>query len=306
MLEFVSLQDRHIPSVPEATVLCLGNFDGVHVAHRTLLRTAKELRDKVSPNALCGVFCFHDLSGDFLQKGTHNHLCTDEQKLERFRKEGMDFVVLAHFPSIRDLSPASFVKEVLVDQCHCVGAVCGFNYRFGKHAAGNTELLQRLLDAPVIVQPEIKKNGQTISATYIRSLLATADMEAATELLTLPFGFTSPVLHGKKLGRKLGIPTINQSFPEKMLIPPYGVYITDCEINGKRYRGVTNVGVHPTVDDNAVVNCETFLLDFSSEIYDEQVSVSFLKYLRAEKKFDNTDELCNQIKRDIECAIAYK
>ena len=306
MFELISLQpNRNITSIPEATVLCLGNFDGVHIAHRMLLRTAKELRDQKAPDAMCGVFCFHDLSGDFLKSGIPSHLCTEEQKLERFREEGMDFAIFAHFPSLRNLSPESFVKEILIEKCHCIGAVCGFNYRFGISASGNVDMLQSLLKAPVIIQPEVKIHGTTVSSTYIRSLIKNTDMEAAAELLTLPYGFTAPVRHGKKLGRKLGIPTINQSFPDKMLIPPYGVYITDCIIDSMHYRGVTNVGVHPTVDESAPVNCETFLLDFSSEIYDKQVAISFLKFLRKEEKFENTDALCAQIKQDVERAIAY-
>jgi len=306
MLELLSLQKQHITSMPEATILCLGNFDGVHMAHRALLHSAKQLRDNISSKALCGVLCFHDLSGDFLKKGTATHLCTEEQRIEHFREEGMDFVIFAHFPSLRDLSPKAFVKKILIERCHCIGAVCGFNYRFGCSAVGNADMLRTLLNAPVIVQPEIKRNDITISATYIRKLIADADMETAAALLTRPYGFTAPVLHGKKLGRKLGIPTINQFFPDKMLIPPYGVYITDCFIDGIRYRGVTNVGVHPTVDDNAMVNCETYLLDFSSEIYNQQVSISFLKFLRAEQKFASTDELCKQINMDIKNATAYE
>lgn len=292
--------------MPEATVLCLGNFDGVHMAHRALLHSAKELRDTTVPNAMCGVLCFHDLSADFLQKGTPAHLCTEAQKIDRFRDEGMDFVIFADFHSLCHLSPEAFVREILIERCRCVGAVCGFNYHFGKNATGTADTLRELLNTPVIVQSEIRKNNQTVSSTHIRNLIANADMEAATDLLTIPYGFSAPVLHGKKLGRTLGIPTINQVFPEKMLIPPHGVYITDCEIDGKHYRGVTNVGVHPTVDDNASVNCETFLLNFSSEIYDKHVSISFLKYLRAEQKFENTEALCAQIKQDIERATVYQ
>ena len=305
MFELVSLQHHNFTSIPEATILCLGNFDGVHIAHRELLRRAKTLRDTVNSNAMCGVLCFHDLSGDFLQTGSVAHLCTEEQKIERFEQEGIDFVLFFDFPSLRDLSPEQFIKEILIEKCHCVGAVCGFNYRFGKHAGGDADVLRKYWGAPVAVIPQIQIDNHPISATRIRGLIASADMESAAKLLTLPYGFTAPVLHGKKLGRKLGIPTINQYFPDKMIIPPYGVYVTDCIIDGKCYRGVTNVGVHPTVDENAVVNCETFLLDFSSEIYDQQVTISFLKFLRSEQKFDSVEELCKQIKLDVEQATAY-
>ena len=218
----------------------------------------------------------------------------------------MDFVVFADFPSVRDFSPEHFIKTVLVEQCHCIGAVCGFNYRFGKDASGNVEHLRRVLNAPVVVQSEINVDGSTVSSTLIRRLIHRKDMESAAKLLGLPYCFTAPVLHGKKLGRAMGIPTINQNLPEKMLIPPHGVYVTDCMIDGKVYRGVSNIGVHPTVDDGARVNCETFLLDFSDEIYQKEVEVSFLKFLRPEQKFQSLEALREQIKADIKAAADYQ
>jgi riboflavin kinase/FMN adenylyltransferase len=305
MLDFVSLQDPSVKSMPEASVLCLGNFDGVHIAHRALLKSALCLRDSVAPDALCGVFCFRDLSSDFLTNKSPEHLCSEADKISRFREEGMDFVVFADFPSIRDLSPELFVGNILIDQCHCVGAVCGFNYRFGKYAAGNVDTLRLLLNAPLVVQSEINMEGDTVSSTLIRKLISDGKMEAAAKLLGTPYCFSAPVLHGKKLGRKLGFPTINQMFPLKMLIPPHGVYITDCIVDGKTYRGVSNVGVHPTVDHDAQVNCETFLLNFSDDIYQKEVKISFLKFLRSEQKFQSIDELCEQIRADIKAASEF-
>ena len=130
-------------------------------------------------------------------------------------------------------------------------------------------------------------------------------MEAASRLLCRPYTFTSPVLHGKRLGRTIGIPTVNQTVPEGLLVPARGVYVTDCTVDGVPYRGVTNVGVHPTVDKDAPVNCETFLLDFSDEVYGKDVSLSFLHRLRPECRFDSLEELQKQIQRDVEIARAW-
>ena len=125
-------------------------------------------------------------------------------------------------------------------------------------------------------------------------------------MLGHPYRFESPVLHGKKLGRTIGIPTLNQAFPEKMLIPLHGVYITDCKIGDRTFRGVTNVGVHPTVDSEAPVNAETYLLDFADEVYGRDVEISFLRYLRPERRFGNLEELKACIALDIEAARAYR
>ncbi len=288
--------------MPVSTVLCLGNFDGVHLAHRALLQRGIRLRDEQFPEALCGVFSFQTLSSDELQSVPPEHLCTNEQKIKRFRDAGLDFTILADFPSIKNLTPQDFVFDILMSRCGCVAAVCGFNYRFGKNAKGTAETLSDLLNGVTIIQPKIRFHNETVSSTRIRTLLANAEIEEANRLLTIPYGFSSPVLHGKKLGRRLGIPTINQNFPERLLIPAHGVYVTECLIDGKIYRGISNIGVHPTVDIDHPVNCETFLFDFSGEIYDQVVTTSFLKYLRPEQKFENQDLLRAQILHDMECA----
>ena len=246
---------------PTASVICLGNFDGVHLAHRALLREARRLCSTEYPQAACAVFCFRAPSSDHLTPNRIAHLCTLEQKLERFRNAGMDYAFLIDFPEIRDLSPDAFATDILRNGCHAIAAVCGFNYRFGKGGTGTPALLEKTLRIPVSVQSEICVGGETVSSTRIRRLLLEGCVEEANALLTLPYSFTAEVIHGKALGHKLGFPTVNQAFPPKMLIPRHGVYITDCEINGKHYRGVSNVGAHPTVDEGAEVNCETHILD---------------------------------------------
>ena len=284
--------------MPEATILCLGNFDGVHMAHRALLKKALQMKDKIS-DASCGVLCFREPSGDFLFPTPPAHLCTLDQKINLFFDEGMDFVLLVDFLEVKDLSAQEFVEDLLIHKCHCAGVVCGFNYRFGKGGKATTEDLQALMRGPVEVQSEICCADASVSSTRIRKLLEKGDVKTAAQLLMRTYSFSAPVLHGKALGRKLGIPTINQLFPNKMQIPARGVYATECTVDQKKYRAVTNIGTHPTVDCDAPLNCETFLLDFHGEIYGKEVEVSFLQYLRPEQKFDSIQALCDQIEQDI-------
>ena len=290
---------------PATSVLCLGNFDGVHLAHRALLDNAKKLRSRLSADTACGVFCFSEPTADYLSPTPPAHLCTLDQKLALFQKCGMEYAFVADFPTVRDMSPSDFIQKILKDRCHCVGAVCGFNFKFGKNGAGNALLLKEHLGAPVEIQNAVSAENKPISSTRIRGLLQEGCVKEAATLLCRPYSFRAPVIHGKHLGHKLGAPTLNQNIPTEMLVPAHGVYITDCEIEGQHFRGVTNVGVRPTVEKNATVNCETYLLDFDGNLYEKEITISFLDRIRAEKQFSSQEELQAQIQRDIEAARNY-
>lgn len=304
-IECIALSDMMPTKIPTESVICLGNFDGVHLAHRELLRLGCKMRRESFGNAACAVFCFREPSSDYLSPAKPAHLSTLAQKLQYFREEGVEYVFLADFPAVQELSAAEFAQMLLVKSCHCVAAVCGFNYRFGKGGLGSAKELSALLGCPVAVQSEVRAEDDTVSSTRIRRLLSEGNAEEAARLLTRPYCFSAKVVHGKALGQKLDAPTLNQYFPKNMLIPRCGVYVTACEVDGKLYRGVSNVGVRPTVDQNAEVNCETYLLDFSGNLYDKEIKLSFLKFLRPEQKFENAELLRRQIQADILAAKKY-
>lgn len=295
------------PIVPPArTVLCLGNFDGVHIAHRELIRTARDLRDRSFPGAACGVFCFRGLSSDLLSRTPPERLTSPGERLELFARAGAEIAFLAEFSELRDVSPRDFVRDVLLRDCGCVAVVCGFNYRFGKNAAGTPDDLRQTFGENVVVCPPVLSDGIPVSSTRIRALLRNGDADQAAVLLGRPYSVTSVVQHGKALGRRLGFPTVNQRFPEKGLIPKHGVYVTECLTGDGIYRGVSNVGVHPTVDgEQAPVNCETYLLGYTGDLYGKPVTVRFLRYLREERRFATVEELREQILRDTEIARAF-
>jgi riboflavin kinase/FMN adenylyltransferase len=302
-VKYISLQTEQSSVVSEANILCLGNFDGVHFAHRTLLREAKKMQAEKLTQAKCGVLCFARPSADFLSSNPPKHLTTLEQKLNRFADEGMDFAFVVDFESVKDLSPEEFVNDILIAQCGCKGAVCGYNYRFGKRGAGTPELLQKLLTPnPVITVPSIYVDGDTVSSTRIRGLLNQGNVKEANALLTVPYSITARVEHGKGLGHKLGSPTFNQTPPAEVLIPARGVYLTRSVMEGKSYYGVTNIGIRPTVDTDAQINLETHLLDFSGDLYQKELTVEFLDYIRPEQQFEGIDALQKQIQKDIQTA----
>ena len=305
---------RPLRGTPPPAILCLGNFDGVHLAHAALLREGRRLTEAVreadgSAPCLCGVFCFFRPSGDyFLPGNTHpTHLTTLKERLLSLGALGADLVWLCDFPTVRELDPSAFL-EMLRDICGCVGVVCGYNHRFGRSAAGSPTLLQNFFGSDKIsVLPAMTLEGQPISSTRIRNCLTRGDMETAERLLGRPYALEARVLHGKSLGHTWGFPTANQNFPPDRLIPPHGVYAVTCVTPEGVYPGVANVGIRPTVDTPAGVrvNCETHIIGFSGNLYGKTIRVEFRKFLRPEQKFDSVEALKAAIRHDTAEAAAY-
>ncbi len=291
--------------IPEQTVICLGNFDGVHLGHQALLRKAVSVRNLSFPEAVCTVLCFRNPSTDVLIQNPPSHLTTFEEKMQLFSQAGAEAVLLVDFESIRNLTPEIFAGEILKKICHCRSVVCGFNYRFGKGAAGTPDTLKKIFGRSVTVCKAVTNQGQPISSTRIRTALAEGRPEDAASMLGRAYSMSGTVQHGKELGRKLGFPTINLGFPAHSFVPKYGVYVTNCTVDNMIYRGVTNVGVHPTVDLSAPANCETHLLGYEGNLYGKTVRIDFLKFLRPERNFDSKEALREQISHDVFSATQY-
>jgi riboflavin kinase/FMN adenylyltransferase len=180
---------------------------------------------------------------------------------------------------------------------------CGENFRFGKGAAGDTAALRHLCgDSPAVeVLPLVILDGAPISSSQIRAAIRAGEMERANRLLGRRFTIDFEVVHGRQLGRTLGTPTINQPFPEGFVEPKFGVYATLATAQGREYAAVTNVGVKPTVGSDRVL-AETYIHGFSGDLYGQSVRVSFLRFLRPERKFEGIEALREQIVRDSEIA----
>ncbi len=302
-LTCISLQTGKEMPIPEKTVLCLGNFDGVHLGHQSLIREALRVKLELGTGVLCGAFCFWELSSNLLSSNALEQLTTTGERSKLFAKAGLEFVIYADFADLRSLSPESFAKDILRGECHCVAAVCGFNYRFGKGAAGTAQDLFHLLEAPVTVCPAVEMDGEAVSSTRIRAAIRNGEVAKAARLLGYPYALSGTVQHGKELGRKLGFPTANQDFPPLAAIPKHGVYATDCLLEGVHYRGVSNVGNHPTVDaPKTAVNCETYLIGYTGDLYGKNLTVAFLQFLRPEQTFESVEKLKEQIAKDAQTA----
>ncbi len=304
-MKFINLKTRAEESVLlHPSVLCIGNFDGVHIGHRRLVDAVLEEYKRLNLTYPDIVTCAWFFDSNFYK--SVKEIFSISEKLDIFAELGLDYAIIAEFSEMQDLSPSEFVSEVLIRECKCVHAICGENFRFGKKASGNSALLTDLMCQKTTVLPLLTVDSEIVSSTYIRSLLANGYIEKANTLLGSNYSIYETVVHGKKLGRKLGIPTVNQNVVSKSLIIKNGIYVTDCTLDGVIYRAVTNVGIRPTVDDNGVQNVETHIIGYSDDCYDKTVKIEFLSRIRDEMTFNSIDELKARINSDIEIAKEFK
>lgn len=289
------------------TVIALGTFDGVHIAHRELLKSAIEQKKRISAD-LVGVWCFDEIPAAVLHGLPKTALTSTKERIRLLMECGADFVALGKFEELRNTEASDFVREILTERLGCVATVCGYNHRFGKMGLGSPELLENIFgkDNAVTIS-EIKILGQKVSSSAIREKLILGETETASMMLGRPISLSSVVTQGKRLGRRLGFPTANQAFPEGFVPLKRGVYATLCTHDGKKYIGVTNVGIRPSIsqNDDHRLNSETYIIDFSDELYGQNLTVEFCAYLREEKKFSSIDELSAAIEADKHAAIEF-
>ena len=277
--------------------IAIGNFDGVHIGHRALL---DRLRVEADARGLdTAVWCFAEPPSAFLPGGAVPQLATLDEKLALFADAGMDWCILGDFAALRDYSPERFARDVLARDCGGRFIVCGFNFSFGARGKGTPDDLRRFFPDACAVVDAVSLGGITVSSTAIRAAIAAGDMPRAAAMLGRPWAVSLPVLHGKALGRTIGVPTLNQHFPAGHILPAFGVYATLCVIDGCRYPAVTNVGIRPSVDDGDAVTCESHILDYSGDLYDQTVRLEFHRFLRPEQKFASLDALRDAIAGDI-------
>lgn len=282
----------------QGTSVALGYFDGIHLGHQAVLGTA--LKHAVSENLIPVVMLF-DIHPRKLVSGVVPPMLTSEQKKRDILTKMGFTVVDFNFREAMDYSPNEFVEKILVDQLNAGAVSFGFDYRYGKDRQGNadslcSELKKRGIKA--FAEKPIFFGEEIVSSTAIRKFVAEGEIEKANTMLGRCFSYELTVRKGDGIGRVLGFPTINQFFPQDFAVPKYGVYASKVFFKEKWYPAVTNIGVRPTVARDSM-RSETCILDFSADLYGENVEVYLLKYIRDEKRFPGLEELSEQIKEDI-------
>lgn len=277
------------------TAIALGFFDGGHIGHQAVLNAVLNERERgYTP---C-VFTFKMNSFAPMSKKGIVILQTQEQKEITLKRMGIEKIFSPAFEEFMDMEPREFVENVLIKEYGARFIACGYDFHFGKNAKGTVDDLRAICseyNVELKVVEAVLYDDEAISSTRIRNAIADGNIPLANALLGRPFSLTSTIIHGKKLGRTISFPTINQRFETDSIVPKFGVYATILNLAQGRKIGATNVGIKPTVSDIPEVLAETYIVDFSGDIYGEEVEVEFYEFIRGEQKFSSIEELKNAI-----------
>lgn len=283
------------------TAVAIGKFDGLHLGHQRLLQ---EILEKKKDGLAACVFTFDPSPAVFFKAADGKELATKEEKRKYLEQIGVD--ILVEFPMNREsaaMVPQVFIEEILVRKMHVRFLAAGTDVSFGAKGAGNAELLQELApihDYEVKTIEKVKLNECEISSTLVRSQVEAGNMPYVKALLGMPYMVTGIVQHGKALGRRLGMPTVNLLPDKDKLLPPKGVYFSEVLYKGRKYHAISNIGYKPTVSEEEILGVESYLYDFEEMIYGEEIEVALLEFKRPEMRFADVDSLREQMKMDIE------
>ncbi len=288
------------------TAVAIGKFDGIHKGHRKLF---SDLIEEKNNGKKVVIFTFDPSPASFFAGATVPGLTTRDEKRKWFEENGVD--VLIEFPMNAQTAatdPVEFIERYLVKQMGAKYVAAGQDVSFGDKGKGDYKLLDAMgqklgFETHFITKVEIE--GREVSSSLIRQEVADGHMENVSKLLGCPYTLHGIVSHGRALGRTIGIPTVNVIPSKEKLLPPNGVYYSIVRVGDKILRGMTNIGTKPTITDENLVVSETYLYDFSGDLYDKEISVSLLSFKRPEMKFSGVDELKTQMSLDVENGRLY-
>lgn len=292
--------DNEIKGICKENCIVLGNFDGFHIGHKELVKKMLDISKNKNLNPSILLFKEHTKSS--LDKDEFKYLTTLNDKIEICKQLGLDNIFIINFDNIKTLSPIEFL-DFLKDKLNIKGIVVGDDYTFGNFAKGDISLMKEYCKQNQIVlntirQVKIKNN--IIKSTNIRILIEEGKVEDAAVLLGRPYKINGIVNHGFKRGRKLGFPTANISIERGYILPKEGVYLTKTITEKNEvYNSLSFVGKNITFNEEEL-KIETYILDFSDDLYGKEISIEFMNFIRDNKKFDDPKDLVNQIKIDIE------
>lgn len=279
------------------TVVALGKFDGLHMAHVRLIKECVEIGNNKNYDSCV-----------YLISGTNRTLCNIDYLCRTLKKNGVsklcEDMLTKEYMS---MSPQEFVREILFKKLNCAHVVVGYNYRFGKDRCGDINTLKDECAKYGICVTVVKKVCSIIdgievevSSTNIRKFLSDGNVAAANKMLGRPFFISGLVQQGKSVGNKIGFPTANIYPGDKNNVPlKYGVYATKTTVGAFTHNSVTNVGINPTLENHHNVKVETYIFDFDMDIYGRDITVEFIGYIRPETKFENIDTLKMQLEKDV-------
>ena len=280
-------------------VFALGFFDGVHLGHQALLAECVRLARELDCGTAAITFENHPQS--LFRKDVPPLLTTLADRVRLLGRYGMEMI--RSYPvseAVMGMHWEAFLRELV--EFGAVGFVCGDDFRFGSRGEGDAQKLRQFCDErglPCVIVPEQTMNDVRISSSYIRRQIESGDMATAVRHLGHGHMLTGTVVTGRRLGRRLGFPTANIELPETVIVPRHGVYACRAYVGEESYMAVCNVGSRPTVEGHQV-RTETWLLDFSGDLYGRSVTLEFLRFLRPEQRFESLEILREAVLQDAE------
>jgi len=285
------------------TVLTTGTFDGVHSGHQVIIRRLLEISRKDNLRHL--ILTFEPHPQIVLQKSSNpvKLLTSISERIQLFEKFHVQNILIIPFSKeFSEINPETFVREYLFEKIGIKKVLIGYDHLFGKNREGNEQLLNKMsdeLDFSVETISAQETNNVIISSTKIRQAIINHEIEIANNYLGYNYFLEGTVVHGDHRGRTIGYPTANiKPSSEHKLLPGNGVYLVNSIINGRREFGMANIGLRPTFTNNHEPILEVFFYDFNEDIYGKELSISFLKFIREEKKFPSIEAFLKQLKLD--------
>tara|TARA_E500000178_G_scaffold308429_1_gene322087 strand:- start:1123 stop:2028 length:906 start_codon:yes stop_codon:yes gene_type:complete len=285
------------------SVIAIGNFDGIHIGHKKVLKEAFKQARKTKKKF--GLLTFEPVPVMFFNKKNQNHrLDLEPQKILNLKKEKLDFIIIQKFnKKFSKLSYKDFIYKILYKKIRCKYLYVSKNFKFGRKREGDVNKLKKYekhFFYKTIVTSPLIKGKKTVSSSIIRKLLKRGELKKVNYLLNRKWEVIGKVVKGSQRGRKIGFPTCNILL-KKYVIPKFGVYAVNVRINNIFKKGIANIGYRPTFNGKKLL-LEVNIFGFKKNLYNKNINVIFNKFIRPEKKFKNMLELKNQIRKDIKLA----
>ena len=291
---------KELKEIPNLS-LALGFFDGVHIGHQAVISSAvKYAKNNGYKSA---VICFEKHPSIYLGNKNFKYIITKETKYDLFDKMGVDYVIELDFPSVCNMHPAQYLENLIMKYFSPIAISSGENHTFGINKSGDPKFLsdnQEKYGYKYFIIPPQAILADTVSSTMIRHSIKDGAFNLVNKMLGRNYCVSGTIQTGQKLGRTINFPTINIFYPEGLVNPHYGVYSVNVILpDGKIKKGIANFGVKPTISNSNQPILEVHILDFEGDLYSQKVCVEILKLIRYERKFNNLEDLRNQILLDI-------
>ena len=295
----------NLSKIHKKSILLIGNFDGLHLGHQKLFKLAEKYSKK--HKVKFGVLTFDPLPVMFFNKKLTNYRITSNlQKNLLFEKAGVDFIIVSRFnKSFSKISADNFIKKIIVKKINPNFIFVSNNFKYGFRRSGNVAKLiskENIYNYKIIKPSPLKKEKKIISSTLIRKLLQRGELKNANKLLGRNWSIIGVVQKGRRIGKKLGVPTCNIDIKNYVIAKP-GVYSVRVKVNNsnKVFKGIANLGYRPTFGEKKIL-LEVNLFNFSGNLYNKSLNVSFYNFIRSEKKFNDHQDLIKQIEKDLKQA----